>query len=53
VFLRKIIKMAGKGVWSKVFQNFIASIRPRQIKGNLMGEDHFQTKYYEIPAGIF
>ena len=43
--------MAGRGVWSKAFHNFLASLRSRQIKGNLMGEDHFHTKYYEIPAG--
>lgn len=43
--------MASRGIWSKVFSNFIASLRPRQIKGNLVGQDYMQTKYYEIPAG--
>lgn len=33
-----------------IFQNFINSFRPRQIRGNFMGEDYFGNKYYEIPA---
>lgn len=40
-----------KGVWSKVFTNFVNSLRPRQVKGNLMGEDYMFNKYFEIPAG--
>lgn len=39
-----------RSVWSKVFVNFVNSLRPRQTKGNLMGEDYMFTKYYEIPA---
>ncbi|XP_005187828.1 NADH dehydrogenase [ubiquinone] 1 alpha subcomplex assembly factor 2 [Musca domestica] len=33
-----------------IFQNFFKSFRPRQIRGNLIGEDYFGNKYYEIPA---
>lgn len=33
-----------------IFTNFINSFRPRQIRGNFMGEDYFGNKYYEIPA---
>lgn len=33
-----------------IFQNFINSFRPRQIRGNFMGEDYYGNKYYEIPA---
>lgn len=33
-----------------IFQNFINSFRPRQLKGNYMGEDYLGNKYYEIPA---
>lgn len=43
--------MASRGIWSKVLTNFIASLRPRKINGNLMGQDYMNTKYYEIPAG--
>ncbi|XP_058128681.1 NADH dehydrogenase [ubiquinone] 1 alpha subcomplex assembly factor 2 [Anopheles ziemanni] len=31
------------------FDNFLKSFRPRQIKGNYVGEDYFGNKYYEIP----
>ncbi|XP_062559994.1 NADH dehydrogenase [ubiquinone] 1 alpha subcomplex assembly factor 2 [Armigeres subalbatus] len=33
-----------------LFNNFINSFKPRQLKGNLVGEDYFGNKYYEIPA---
>ncbi|CAD6998464.1 NADH dehydrogenase [ubiquinone] 1 alpha subcomplex assembly factor 2 [Ceratitis capitata] len=33
-----------------IFNNFINSLRPRQFKGNYIGEDYFGNKYYEIPA---
>ncbi|XP_055381801.1 NADH dehydrogenase [ubiquinone] 1 alpha subcomplex assembly factor 2 [Condylostylus longicornis] len=33
-----------------VLTNFLKSFRPRQIRGNLIGEDYFGNKYYEIPA---
>jgi len=39
---RNILKM----IWT----NFMNSLRPRQIKGNLMGKDTFGNKYFEIPA---
>ena len=32
-----------------LFQTFLKSFRPRQIRGNFMGEDYFGNKYYEIP----
>lgn len=32
-----------------IFQNFFKSFRPRQIRGNYIGEDYFGNKYYEIP----
>uniref|UniRef100_A0A182JFP3 NADH dehydrogenase [ubiquinone] 1 alpha subcomplex assembly factor 2 n=2 Tax=Anopheles atroparvus TaxID=41427 RepID=A0A182JFP3_ANOAO len=31
------------------FDNFLKSFRPRQMKGNFVGEDYFGNKYYEIP----
>jgi hypothetical protein len=40
-----------RSIWSKVFTNFVNSLRPRQAKGNLMGEDYMNNKYFEIPAG--
>jgi NADH:ubiquinone oxidoreductase subunit len=33
-----------------LFTNLINSFRPRQISGNLMGQDYFGNKFYEIPA---
>lgn len=33
-----------------LFKTFIASFRPRQLKGNFMGEDYLGNKFYEIPA---
>ncbi|EFX81556.1 hypothetical protein DAPPUDRAFT_303452 [Daphnia pulex] len=39
-----------RSIWSKVFTNFVNSLRPRQAKGNLMGEDYMNNKYFEIPA---
>ncbi|CAL8096432.1 unnamed protein product [Orchesella dallaii] len=39
---RSILKM----IWT----NFRNSLRPRQIKGNLIGKDSFGNKYFEIPA---
>ncbi|XP_052861440.1 NADH dehydrogenase [ubiquinone] 1 alpha subcomplex assembly factor 2 [Anopheles cruzii] len=32
-----------------VLDNFLKSFKPRQMKGNLVGEDYFGNKYYEIP----
>lgn len=32
-----------------IFNNFIRSFKPRQIRGNFMGEDYFGNKFYEIP----
>lgn len=33
-----------------IINNFINSIKPRQIRGTLIGKDYFGNKYYEIPA---
>ncbi|XP_067625136.1 NADH dehydrogenase [ubiquinone] 1 alpha subcomplex assembly factor 2 [Eurosta solidaginis] len=35
-----------------IINNFINSLRPRQFKGNLVGEDYFGNKYYEIPPNL-
>lgn len=40
----------GRPLIKIIFQNFIKSFRPRQMKGNLIGEDYFGNKFYEIPA---
>ncbi|XP_053689758.1 NADH dehydrogenase [ubiquinone] 1 alpha subcomplex assembly factor 2 [Sabethes cyaneus] len=39
-----------RGVIKMIFTNFINSLKPRQYKGNFVGEDYFGNKYYEIPA---
>ncbi|EEZ98642.1 NADH dehydrogenase [ubiquinone] 1 alpha subcomplex assembly factor 2 [Tribolium castaneum] len=39
-----------RNVWKAVLTNFINSLRPRQIRGNLVGSDYFGNKFYEIPA---
>lgn len=39
-----------RGLMKILFQTFINSFRPRQIKGNLKGEDYFGNKFFEIPA---
>lgn len=39
-----------RSILRMIYQNFVASFKPRQINGNLMGEDYFGNKYYEIPA---
>ncbi|ETN62419.1 hypothetical protein AND_005919 [Anopheles darlingi] len=33
-----------------VWDNFVKSFRPRQMKGDFVGEDYFGNKYYQIPA---
>lgn len=40
----------GRSVLGMIWNNFRNSIRPRQIRGNLVGEDYFGNKYFEIPA---
>jgi NADH dehydrogenase [ubiquinone] 1 alpha subcomplex assembly factor 2 len=44
--------MSGKGrpVFQLAFKQFLKSFRPRQIKGDLKGEDYFGNKFFEIPA---
>lgn len=41
----------GRSVWGKAFRALLNSVRPRQMSGNLIGQDHMLNKYYEIPAG--
>lgn len=38
----------GRPLFKIIFQNFINSFRPRQIKGDLIGEDYLGNKFYEI-----
>lgn len=33
-----------------IFRNFINSLKPRKIFGDLKGSDYFGNKYFEIPA---
>lgn len=40
----------GRPLFRIIFQNFINSFRPRQLKGNYMGEDYLGNKFYEIEA---
>lgn len=40
----------GRSVLRLAWNSFINSIRPRQIRGNFIGEDYFGNKYYEIKA---
>lgn len=39
-----------RDIFKIIFQNFFKSFKPRQYKGNYVGEDYFGNKYYEIPA---
>ncbi|XP_037960450.1 NADH dehydrogenase [ubiquinone] 1 alpha subcomplex assembly factor 2 [Teleopsis dalmanni] len=39
-----------RDLFLNILKNFINSFRPRQIRGNYIGEDYFGNKYYEIPA---
>ena len=32
-----------------IAKNFINSLKPRRFTGDLVGKDHFGTKYFEIP----
>jgi NADH:ubiquinone oxidoreductase subunit len=40
----------GRSILAMILRNFIQSLRPRQIRGDLVGTDYFGNKYYEIPA---
>lgn len=42
----------GRPLMKILFQTFINSFRPRQFKGNFMGEDYFGNKFYEIPKDL-
>lgn len=37
-------------MFTALVKNFWDSLKPRQRTGNLIGEDYFGNKYYEIPA---
>lgn len=39
-----------RSILKGIFTNFLNSLRPRQIRGNLMGEDYHGNKYFEIAA---
>ncbi|XP_053621274.1 NADH dehydrogenase [ubiquinone] 1 alpha subcomplex assembly factor 2 [Plodia interpunctella] len=39
-----------RGVFRIVLQNFINSLKPRQIRGNHIGKDYIGNVYFEIPA---
>ncbi|XP_055530159.1 NADH dehydrogenase [ubiquinone] 1 alpha subcomplex assembly factor 2 [Wyeomyia smithii] len=43
-------KPPSRSVIKMIFTNFFNSLKPRQYKGNYVGEDYFGNKYYEIPA---
>ncbi|XP_022193164.1 NADH dehydrogenase [ubiquinone] 1 alpha subcomplex assembly factor 2-like [Nilaparvata lugens] len=38
----------GRGIVVSILKNFWDSLKPRQFRGTLVGEDHYGTKYYEI-----
>jgi hypothetical protein len=50
--IQTIIVMAreGRPLIRIIIQNFLNSFKPRQIRGDLKGEDYLGNKYYEIPA---
>lgn len=39
-----------RSVLRMILTNFLQSFKPRQVKGNYMGDDYFGNKYFEIPA---
>ncbi|KAJ9582042.1 hypothetical protein L9F63_003625 [Diploptera punctata] len=39
----------GRSILAYIFRNFINSLRPRRISGDLVGKDYYGNKYYEIP----
>ncbi|EDW36810.1 GL25860 [Drosophila persimilis] len=39
-----------RDIFGIIFKNFWNSLRPRQFRGNYIGEDYFGNKYFEIPA---
>lgn len=43
-------KPPSRDIIRSLISTFLNSFRPRQIKGDLKGEDYFGNKYYEIPA---
>lgn len=40
----------GRSILAMILRNFIQSLRPRKIQGDLVGTDYFGNKYFEIPA---
>lgn len=43
-------KLPQRDIIKIIFQNLFKSLRPRQFRGNLIGEDYHGNKFYEIPA---
>ncbi|ODM86922.1 Mimitin, mitochondrial, partial [Orchesella cincta] len=39
-----------RDVFKMIWTNFRNFLRPRQIRGNLIGKDNFGNQYFEIPA---
>ncbi|KAK9730514.1 NADH ubiquinone oxidoreductase subunit NDUFA12 [Popillia japonica] len=39
-----------RSILAMIFRNFINSLKPRQVSGDLKGTDYFGNKYFEIPA---
>ncbi|KRT81201.1 hypothetical protein AMK59_5907, partial [Oryctes borbonicus] len=39
-----------RSILAMIFRNFINSLKPRRITGDLKGIDYFGNKYFEIPA---
>ena len=46
----RVMAKEGRPLIQIIIRNFLNSFRPRQIRGDLKGEDYFGNKYYEIPA---
>lgn len=40
----------GRSILAMIFRNFIQSLKPRKIRGDLVGTDYFGNRYFEIPA---
>ncbi|GFG31900.1 hypothetical protein Cfor_02519 [Coptotermes formosanus] len=40
----------GRSILAMILRNFLQSLKPRKIRGDLIGTDYFGNKYFEIPA---
>jgi NADH:ubiquinone oxidoreductase subunit len=40
----------GRSILAMILRNFLQSLKPRKIRGDLIGTDYFGNKYNEIPA---